>query len=66
VGLFQGLVEIVLLWVAAAAAAIAMGRINRTAGLLMIPYMAWLSLATALNYAIWINNPAAPPEDKDN
>lgn len=47
-----------MLYGAAGAATYAMGRINRNAGLIMLPYMAWLSLATALNYSIWKNNPA--------
>lgn len=47
-----------MLYGAAGAATYAMSRINTTAGLIMLPYMAWLSLATALNYSIWKNTPA--------
>ncbi|XP_048468249.1 translocator protein isoform X2 [Rhincodon typus] len=31
--------------------------INKTATLLMVPYLAWLTLATALTYCIWRDNP---------
>jgi tryptophan-rich sensory protein len=54
----QALIEIVMMYGAAGAATYAMSRINPTAGLIMLPYMAWLSLATALNYSLWKNNPA--------
>ncbi|XP_020651482.2 translocator protein 2 [Pogona vitticeps] len=31
--------------------------INKTATLLMLPYLAWLTLATSLTYCIWKDNP---------
>jgi len=31
--------------------------VDQTAGLLLLPYIGWLSLATALTTSIWINNP---------
>jgi tryptophan-rich sensory protein len=43
----------------AAAAALLFFRIRRTAGLLMLPYIAWLVFAAALNYEIGRLNPAA-------
>ncbi|XP_059469207.1 translocator protein-like [Neocloeon triangulifer] len=58
-----GLIDIVLLYGTAGVASIAMFRINRTAGYLMVPYMLWLSLATALNYYIWRNNPSTEEQD---
>jgi benzodiazapine receptor len=33
------------------------GRRDRLAGLLFLPYLAWTSFATALNYAFWSLNP---------
>lgn len=31
-------------------------RINKTAGLLLVPYLLWVSFATVLNYSVWILN----------
>lgn len=47
-----GLVVIVPLWVAIAATS----RVDRRAATLLVPYLAWVSFATALNYAIWMLN----------
>jgi tryptophan-rich sensory protein len=59
-GLFFGLrrpdlaaFEIVILWVAILATLIAFFRVSRPAGVLMVPYLLWVSFATALNLAIW-------------
>ncbi|XP_028652480.1 translocator protein [Erpetoichthys calabaricus] len=32
-------------------------RVNKTATLLMVPYLMWLTLAATLNYRIWRDNP---------
>jgi translocator protein len=45
--------EIVLLWVSILATLLAFGRINRAAGWLMVPYLAWVAFAAALNLALW-------------
>ena len=50
---------IVAMWIAAAACAYLFFRIRRAAGLLMLPYLAWLVLAGALNHAIDRLNPQA-------
>ena len=47
------LVDIVLLWTAIAAATLAFWRVDRTAGLLMLPYLAWVGFAGMLNLVIW-------------
>ena len=47
------LIEIVFLWLAIAATLIAFWRIDRVAGLLFVPYLAWVSFAVALNAGIW-------------
>jgi benzodiazapine receptor len=32
-------------------------RVRALAGALLVPYLAWVSYATALTYAIWRGNP---------
>jgi benzodiazapine receptor len=51
-----GLVVIVPLWVAIVATIAAVARVERRAAALLVPYLAWVSFATALNYAIWTLN----------
>ena len=51
-----GLVVIVPLWVAIVATIAAAARVERRAAVLLVPYLAWVSFATALNYAIWTLN----------
>ncbi len=50
------LFEIVLLWCAIAANIVAFWRVSRLAGLLLLPYIAWVSFAAYLNYMIWMLN----------
>lgn len=45
--------EIVLLWLAIAATLVAFWRVKKAAGLLLVPYLAWVSFAAALNFSIW-------------
>lgn len=45
--------EIVILWLAIAATLAAFWRINKVAGALLVPYLAWVTFAAALNFAIW-------------
>ena len=53
------LVEIVAMWLAIAATAVAFGRIRRSAGLLLVPYLGWVTFATLLTASIWsLNQPA--------
>ena len=47
------LLDIVLLWTAIAATAVAFWRIDRLAGILLLPYLGWVTYAVALNAAIW-------------
>lgn len=54
--IFYGFVVIVLLWLAVLLTIIKFYKINKTAGWILIPYIVWLSLATALNYYVWILN----------
>ncbi len=48
-----GLVEIVVLWCAVVTLAVWWRRLERTAFLLLVPYLAWVSFAAVLNAAIW-------------
>lgn len=49
--------EILLLWLMIAATIRAFWRRDRWAGLLLVPYIAWVSFATCLCYSIWQRNP---------
>ena len=52
------LAVIAVMFVLSSAAAIMFGRISRIAGLLMLPYLAWLCFAAYLNFEIIRLNPA--------
>ena len=64
-GLFFGwqridlaLIEVVILLCSIIVNSIVFWRIDRTAGLLLIPYILCVAYATALNGALWLLNPA--------
>jgi tryptophan-rich sensory protein len=46
------LAGIVLLWLAILATLVAFARVRRGAALLLVPYLAWVAFAAALNFAI--------------
>lgn len=50
--------EILLLWVLIAATIAAFWRVRPLAGALLLPYLLWVSFATALTFAVWRMNPA--------
>lgn len=59
-GLFFGMrnpgvafAEIVLLWLAILATILAFKHVSTLAAVLLTPYLAWVSFATALNWSIW-------------
>ena len=52
------LLELVLLWIAILVTILLFARIRRLAALLLIPYLAWVSFAGALNYSLWQLNMA--------
>ena len=52
--------EIVILWALILATVVAFWRHDARAGLLLLPYMVWVSYASALNLAIWRLNNGAP------
>ncbi|MFM1885635.1 MAG: hypothetical protein RL026_792 [Pseudomonadota bacterium] len=51
------LVDVSLLWLAVVLTTGQFWQIDRTAGLLMLPYLLWVGFATALNAACWQLNP---------
>lgn len=51
-----GLIDIGFLLVALTATAFLFWRTNRNAGILMLPYLAWVIYAATLNGAIWLLN----------
>lgn len=48
-----GLVVIVALWLSIVGMLVAFDRVDRRAAALQLPYLAWVSFATVLNYAIF-------------
>jgi tryptophan-rich sensory protein len=53
------LAEIVVLWLLIASTILAFWRLHRLAALLLVPYLAWVSFATALTASLWRLNSAA-------
>ncbi|MGN2246865.1 TspO/MBR family protein [Frateuria sp. GZRR35] len=50
--------DIVVLWLLLVATVAAFWRVRTIAGALLLPYLAWVSFATALNWAVWRLNPS--------
>lgn len=51
--------EIVVLWVCIVLTVRAFWRVRPLAGVLLLPYLAWVSFATFLAFTVWRLNPAA-------
>ena len=51
------LADIVILWALIVAMLLAFWRCNRWSAALIVPYLMWVSFATALNWAVWRLNP---------
>jgi len=49
--------DIVFLWVLIVATLVSFWRVRPLAGALFIPYLLWVSFASALNYSLWQLNP---------
>ena len=50
---FLALIEVILFWLLIFETRIQFKKIDKTAGLLFSPYLAWVSFATVLNASIW-------------
>ena len=53
----SGMAIIGLVWLAVAMTLVAFFEVDRIAGLMMVPYLAWVTLASCLNYSILRLNP---------
>ena len=53
---FYALIEIIILWITILLTIINFYKVSKKAGLLLLPYIIWVSVATILNYYIWILN----------
>jgi benzodiazapine receptor len=51
-----GLIDIVLLWIAILLTIKSFFGISKTAALLILPYILWVSFAVLLNFSLWILN----------
>ncbi|MGR3485437.1 MAG: tryptophan-rich sensory protein TspO [Paracoccaceae bacterium] len=51
------------LWIAVAACLVTHWRLDLWAGLAFVPYLAWVTVAGALNLAVWRRNPEVEPVD---
>lgn len=58
--------ELVFLWLAIAATIVAFNSFVQTAALLLLPYLAWVTFAGALNFAIWRMNQTTEIQNTDN
>jgi benzodiazapine receptor len=53
----SGLIVILLLWLAILITILVFRKISPAAAWLLVPYILWVSFATALNASIWVLNP---------
>ncbi|MBO0661087.1 tryptophan-rich sensory protein [Jiella sp. MQZ9-1] len=52
-------VDVLALWIAVAMNALLFYPIDAAAGLLLLPYLLWVTTAACLNFAVWRRNPGA-------
>lgn len=55
--LFGSFILILILWISILANIIAFYVISKPAGILLVPYIVWVSIASYLNYSVYILNP---------
>ena len=51
------LADVLVLWILIVATLVSFWRLRPLAGALLIPYLLWVSFASALNYSVWQLNP---------
>ena len=51
--------EILLLWVLILATIYSFAKVSKVAATLLVPYLAWVSFAAALNFSLWQHNPSS-------
>jgi translocator protein len=49
----KAFVEIIALWIMILITTVLFWNVSQLAGVLMIPYISWVSIASALNYRVW-------------
>ena len=54
--IFGGLVLVLILWISILINIIVFYRISKPAGLILIPYLIWVSIASYLNYSVFLLN----------
>lgn len=54
--IFGGLVMVLILWISILINIIMFYRISKLAGLIFIPYLIWVSIASYLNYSVFLLN----------
>jgi tryptophan-rich sensory protein len=52
-----GLMDIILLWITILLTVLNFLKISKVAGLLLLPYLLWVSFAALLNFSLWVLNP---------
>jgi tryptophan-rich sensory protein len=50
-------VDIALLWLLIVVTLVGFWRVRPLAGVLLVPYLGWVSFAAVLNFAVWHLNP---------
>jgi len=63
--LFQGFIDLTLMWGTIAGCIYTFYGVNKTAAALMVPYILWVSLAGCINYTLWRNNKEAIEDKKE-
>jgi benzodiazapine receptor len=51
-----GFIDIILLWIAILLTIQNFLKVSKFAGVLLLPYLLWVSFATLLNFSLWIQN----------